>query len=220
MTAAVPPTDCPFGYTCPAFSTPQYSESVSTVTVNRQIAPYRLCHAQDRVMGRALWAIAVRTRLEVRFKDGFQDELESSLDHTVMDRWNREDTNLGPALLRDCLLPQPHGGHCQVITKNAHLCSRREDYRRCGAFMGPCIFALPRPAVFLKGKASERIFHERDNAYTTASCYPRFSPPPWPRARDPRRSCSVARKIPMRSAILPPPPRWLRLAATRRGFCA
>src|SRR5215468_5291391 len=60
-------------------------------------------------MGRALGAIAVRTRLEVRFKDGFQDQLEGSLDHTVTDRRNREDTNLGPALLRDGLVPQPHG---------------------------------------------------------------------------------------------------------------
>ena len=53
----------------------------------------RLRHAQDRVMGRALWAIAVRPRLEVRFKDGFQDELEGSLDHTVTDRRNREDAD-------------------------------------------------------------------------------------------------------------------------------
>src|SRR5262249_54153745 len=59
-------------------------------------------------MGGALGAIAERTRLEVRFKDGFQNELEGSLDYTVTDRWNREDPNLGPALLRNGLLPQPH----------------------------------------------------------------------------------------------------------------
>lgn len=47
---------------------------------------HRLCHAHHGVMGSALWAIAVCTRLEVRCKDGLQDERAGSLDHTVTDR--------------------------------------------------------------------------------------------------------------------------------------
>ena len=43
----------------------------------------RLRHTPDGIMGGALGAIAVRTRLAVRFNDGFQDELEGSLDPTV-----------------------------------------------------------------------------------------------------------------------------------------
>src|SRR4029450_980492 len=69
----------------------------------------RLCHTQDGVMGRAFWAIAVPTRLEVRFKDGFQDELEGSLDHTVTDGRNREEAGTCAAFLRNRLVPQPHG---------------------------------------------------------------------------------------------------------------
>src|SRR4029453_10419907 len=69
----------------------------------------RLCHTQDGIMGRAFWAIAVRTRLEVRFKDGLQDELEGSLNHTITDGRDREDAGTSAALLRDRLLPQPHG---------------------------------------------------------------------------------------------------------------
>src|SRR5499427_2643834 len=65
----------------------------------------RLCHAQDGVMGRAFWAIAVRTRLEVRFKDGLQDELEGSLDHTVTDRRNRQHADTLPTALRNGLVP-------------------------------------------------------------------------------------------------------------------
>ena len=52
-----------------------------------------------------------------------------------------------------------HRRHCQVIAKNGTFVQKIEDHRRFGAFMSPCIFALPRSSVFLKGKASERIFH-------------------------------------------------------------
>src|SRR5215813_14482238 len=69
----------------------------------------RLRHAQDGVMGRAFWAIAVRTRLEVRFKDRLQDELEGSLNHTITDGRDREEAATFAALLRDRLVPQPHG---------------------------------------------------------------------------------------------------------------
>src|SRR5215813_2499096 len=69
----------------------------------------RLCYAQDCLMCRALRAIAVCPRLAIRFKDRFQNELAGSLDHTVTDRRHREATHLGPALLRDGLVPQPHG---------------------------------------------------------------------------------------------------------------
>ena len=46
---------------------------------------HRLCHTHNGVMGSALWAIAVCTRLAVRCKDGLQDALEGSLNHTVTD---------------------------------------------------------------------------------------------------------------------------------------
>ena len=65
----------------------------------------RRCHAQDGVMGRAFWALAVGPRLAVRCKDGCQDAREGSLAHTGTDRRTREDPNLCPTLLRDCLLP-------------------------------------------------------------------------------------------------------------------
>src|SRR5215475_9568249 len=60
-------------------------------------------------MGGALGAIAERTRLEVRFKDGFQDELKGFLDHTVTDRWNRQHADPLPSFLGNRLVPQPHG---------------------------------------------------------------------------------------------------------------
>src|SRR5262245_7985692 len=60
-------------------------------------------------MGGALGAIAERTRLEVRFKDGFQDELTGSLDHTVTDRRNRQHADPLPTFFGNRLVPQPHG---------------------------------------------------------------------------------------------------------------
>src|SRR5262249_21224005 len=69
-----------------------------------------LCHALDGVRGRALRAIAVCARLAVRCKDGLPEALEGSLDHTVPDRWHREDAETVPAFLWAGLLPPPHGG--------------------------------------------------------------------------------------------------------------
>src|SRR2546430_9014667 len=69
----------------------------------------RLRHTNNGNMGGALGAIAVRTRLEVRSKDGFQHELEGSLDHTVTDRRNRQHADTFPTVLGNRLVPQPHG---------------------------------------------------------------------------------------------------------------
>src|SRR5262249_16134101 len=45
----------------------------------------------------------------IRFEDGFQNELEGSLDDTVTDGGNREDPDTFPVCLRNRLMPQPHG---------------------------------------------------------------------------------------------------------------
>jgi hypothetical protein len=71
----------------------------------RLVLHNRLRHAQDRIMGGALGAIAVRTRLEVRFKEGFQDPLAGSLDHTVTDRRNRQHTDAFATFLGNRLVP-------------------------------------------------------------------------------------------------------------------
>jgi hypothetical protein len=65
----------------------------------------RLRHPQDRVMGGALGALAVRPRLEVRCKEGFQDQREGSLDHTVTDRRHRPPTDPFPPFLGNRLVP-------------------------------------------------------------------------------------------------------------------
>jgi hypothetical protein len=49
-------------------------------------------------------------------------------------------------------------GHCQVNAKNCTSVQQREDYTGFGAFTIPCIFALPIPSAFLKGKASGSNF--------------------------------------------------------------
>ena len=56
-------------------------------------------------MGSAFGAIAVGTRLAVRFQDGLQEALKGSLAHTVTARRKRQEAATCPALLRDRLLP-------------------------------------------------------------------------------------------------------------------
>jgi hypothetical protein len=46
--------------------------------------------------------------LEVRFEDRFQDELECSLDHTITDGRDRENSYFSP-VFGYFLLPYPHG---------------------------------------------------------------------------------------------------------------
>ena len=49
-------------------------------------------------------------------------------------------------------------GHCQVNAKSCTFVQQREDYRGFWDFTSPCIFAIPTPSAFLKGKASGSDF--------------------------------------------------------------
>jgi hypothetical protein len=69
----------------------------------------RVRDAQDSVLRAPLRAVAIRSRLEIRFKDGLQDQLKGSLDHAVADGRNRENADLGAPVFRNRLMPQPHG---------------------------------------------------------------------------------------------------------------
>src|SRR5712691_3966366 len=64
--------------------------------------------AVNRRMRRPLWAIAKRARLEVRLEDGFQNELEGSLDHAVSNGRNREHPYFRAPVLRNSMpsIPQ------------------------------------------------------------------------------------------------------------------
>src|SRR5712692_7228573 len=57
--------------------------------------------AVNRRMRCPLWTIAKRARLEVRFEDGFQNELEGSLDHAVSNGRNREHPYFRAPVLRN-----------------------------------------------------------------------------------------------------------------------
>ncbi len=70
---------------------------------------HRLRHAPDGVMGRALGALAVRPRLEVRFHEGFPEARDGSLDHPVTDRRPRQHPDPLPSFLGHPLVPQPPG---------------------------------------------------------------------------------------------------------------
>jgi site-specific DNA recombinase len=69
----------------------------------------RLSHSVYRLMGRSLRSVSVRSRLKIRFKNQFQDQLECSLHHPITDRGYREDADLSSAFLRDLHLPHSHG---------------------------------------------------------------------------------------------------------------
>jgi hypothetical protein len=60
-------------------------------------------------MGRAPRAVTIRPLVKVGFKDRLQDELESSLDHPVPHRRNRQDALAVALALRYCLTPVPRG---------------------------------------------------------------------------------------------------------------
>src|SRR5467141_4801356 len=53
-------------------------------------------------------SVSVRSRLEVRFENRFQNELECSLDHTITDGRDRESSDFSP-VFRYFLLPCSHG---------------------------------------------------------------------------------------------------------------
>src|SRR6266446_6912555 len=67
-----------------------------------------LCCPVDRFMCRSFRSVSVRSRLEVRFEDRFQNELECSLDHAITDGRDREHSDFAP-VLGYFLLPHPHG---------------------------------------------------------------------------------------------------------------
>src|SRR5262245_16699278 len=80
---------------------------------------YRRADTLDRRVCGLLRPIAERTRLEIGFKDRFQDQLQCSLYHPVPDRWNGQLTN-SPAFLGYFHLPYPFGSICpfdQLLTK-------------------------------------------------------------------------------------------------------
>src|SRR5215467_1462422 len=53
--------------------------------------------------------ISIRPRLEISFEDWLQDKLHCPLNHTITDGRNRKDTNFLAPILRNLLLPCPHG---------------------------------------------------------------------------------------------------------------
>src|SRR5215471_9247659 len=59
---------------------------------------YRRADTLDRRVCGLLRPIAERTRLEIGFKDRFQDQLQCSLYHPGPDRWNGQLTNFPPFL--------------------------------------------------------------------------------------------------------------------------
>src|SRR5262249_27818870 len=68
-----------------------------------------LSYTVYRFMYGSLRPVSVRSRLEVRFEDWLQDELQGPLDYAISDRRNREDPYFGSSILRDLLLPNSHG---------------------------------------------------------------------------------------------------------------
>src|SRR5437879_10356667 len=54
-------------------------------------------------------SVSIRSRLEVSFENRLQNELECPLDHAITDGRDREDPDLGSAVLRYLFLPRPHG---------------------------------------------------------------------------------------------------------------
>src|SRR5215469_14123312 len=69
----------------------------------------RLGHPVDRCMGCPVRTVSIRPRLEVRFEDRLQDELQRPLDHTIPDSRNRQNADFRASVLRNFLLPDPHG---------------------------------------------------------------------------------------------------------------
>src|SRR5450759_5246834 len=82
------------------------------VEIAAQVDVYDAClvlndrsrHAVYRFMSCPSRSVSERPRLEVRFEDRFQYELERTLRHPVADRRNRQDADFAP-VLRDFLSP-------------------------------------------------------------------------------------------------------------------
>src|SRR5262245_55020916 len=63
----------------------------------------------DRCLCCSLRSVSVRPRLEICLEDGFQNELDRSLDHTLPNGRNREDSYFRPPVLGNFVPPVPHG---------------------------------------------------------------------------------------------------------------
>jgi hypothetical protein len=68
-----------------------------------------LGHSVYRLVRCPFWPVSMRPRLEISFEDRLQNELESPLHHAVADSRNRQDTDFCAPVLRNLLLPRPHG---------------------------------------------------------------------------------------------------------------
>src|SRR5438876_7276633 len=69
----------------------------------------RLSHSVHRLVRCPFWSVSIRPRLEISFEDRLQDELECPLNHAIADSRNRKDADFLPPVLRNLLLPSPHG---------------------------------------------------------------------------------------------------------------
>jgi len=72
-------------------------------------ACHRLGHALHGGVRRPFRAIAIRARLNIRLKNGLEDQLQGSLHHTVAESRNPEDADLCPAVLWYVLPSHPPG---------------------------------------------------------------------------------------------------------------
>src|SRR6516225_10569750 len=83
----------------------------SEVNIDDSCLPFhdRFVHAKYRFMRCPLRSVSIRSRLEVRFKDRLQDELECSLDHTITDGRNGKNADFSAPVFRNFLFPHPHG---------------------------------------------------------------------------------------------------------------
>src|SRR5258708_5531666 len=79
------------------------------VNDSRLALHYRLSHPVHRLMSCPFRSVSVRPRLEISFEDRLQNELECPLNHTITDCRNRQNADLLAPVLRNLLLPCPHG---------------------------------------------------------------------------------------------------------------
>src|SRR6516225_4045100 len=68
-----------------------------------------LGYSVHRLMRCPFRPVSIRPRLKISLEDRLQDELESPLDHTVADSRNRKNADFLSPVLRNLLLPYPHG---------------------------------------------------------------------------------------------------------------
>ena len=78
-----------------------------------------------RIVRRLLWTVPKRSRLEVRLEDGFQDELQRTLDHSVANRRNGKLADFS-AGLRYSYAPHPLG---KIRTGHKLLAQLLEELR-------------------------------------------------------------------------------------------